>query len=192
VKYFTDQRQSPRCISVAIWGLGPAPLSKIPYWVVMARELARTIVEAKYSAVCKSAWLGGRTRACQPWFPDFRHRLRLHSNDLLNQRKENTMRLINFRPTLILTAIALMGGAVMFPATAATSVAAAGADDRGGCRKVRARLMSMSVIEGCTSPFWCFAGSISGSGLLNGTHTAVAFDFAPSAGLPVLEPVTTL
>jgi hypothetical protein len=102
------------------------------------------------------------------------------------------MRLINFKPTLILAAIVLMAGAVMFPAMTATSVAAAGADDRGGCRKVRARLTSMSVTEVCTSPFGCFAGSISGSGLLNGTHIAVAFGFAPSAGLPGLEPVTTL
>ena len=100
------------------------------------------------------------------------------------------MRLINFKPTLILAAITLMAGAVIFPAITATSVAAAGADDGDGCRKVQARLTSMSVTEGCTSPFGCFAGSISGSGLLNGTFTAVVFGVAPSAGLPELEPVT--
>jgi hypothetical protein len=103
------------------------------------------------------------------------------------------MKLTNFKPTLILAAIALIAGAVISPAIPAISVAAAGADDGDGCRQVRARFMNTIVTEGCTSPVGlCTAGVVTGSGLLNGSNTFTAFGLAPSAGLPGIVPETTV
>jgi len=101
------------------------------------------------------------------------------------------MTFLNSKSTLMLAAIGLTACAVIVSSMNATAVAAAGAN-ADDCRMVQGRLTALRVTEGCTNPLGCFAGSISGSGLLNGTFTEESIGIAPSAGLPGIEPPTTL
>lgn len=66
-----------------------------------------------------------------------------------------------------------------------------GTDDMR-CKRVEGRLTSVSVTQDCTNANGCFAGVITGDRSIRGTFRAVAFGFAPSVGLPGLEPESTL
>jgi hypothetical protein len=65
------------------------------------------------------------------------------------------------------------------------------ADER--CKHVSGTIHSLFSSTGCTSPVGlCTAGAITGSGELDGATTFLAFDAAPSAGLPAVEPAANL
>jgi hypothetical protein len=61
------------------------------------------------------------------------------------------------------------------------------------CKRVEAGFAGVPVTENCDSPVaFCGAGVITGNGLISGTFRSTVFGFAPSVGLPGLEPETTL
>jgi hypothetical protein len=80
-----------------------------------------------------------------------------------------------------------------------TVAVAVSADDQGRrdrdtkCRSIDGKLASVRVADHCGSPVdFCAVGVITGDGLVGGSFKASAFGFAPSVGLPGLEPETTL
>lgn len=57
------------------------------------------------------------------------------------------------------------------------------------CRPVHGSTKSLFVTENCASPVGlCTSGTITGGGPLDGAFVFFAFDAAPSAGMPSLEP----
>ena len=77
-------------------------------------------------------------------------------------------------------------------------VVAAGAVSRRvhadvSCAPVHGRIQSLFTTQSCPSPVGlCTVGSITGSGVLDGTTSFVALDVAPSAGMPLTEPSQNL
>jgi hypothetical protein len=64
---------------------------------------------------------------------------------------------------------------------------------RERCRRVHGATNSLFVTENCTSPVGlCTSGKITGGGSLDGAYVFLAFDAAPSAGLPSVEPAANL
>jgi hypothetical protein len=65
------------------------------------------------------------------------------------------------------------------------------ADDR--CRPIGGTINSLFTKQNCASPIGlCTVGTITGSGLLDGSTSFVALDAAPSAGMPPVEPAANL
>jgi hypothetical protein len=61
------------------------------------------------------------------------------------------------------------------------------------CKRLNARLATVAVSEGCTSPVdFCAAGVITGDGLVQGRTEVVVLGLLPSVGFPSIEPDTTL
>jgi hypothetical protein len=61
------------------------------------------------------------------------------------------------------------------------------------CAPVHGTYTSVQTTQGCTSPTGiCFVGTITGAAILNGTVTFEELDQAPSAGMPLTEPGTTV
>jgi hypothetical protein len=66
-------------------------------------------------------------------------------------------------------------------------------EEGGRCTRIKASLATAIVAENCPSPVGlCAAGVIAGNRLIEGTTFASVLGLAPSAGLPGLEPETTL
>jgi len=62
-----------------------------------------------------------------------------------------------------------------------------------GCHRVRGHYTATQTTSGCTSPTGiCFSGSISHGGILSSTSMFIELDQAPSAGMPLTEPGTTV
>jgi hypothetical protein len=62
-----------------------------------------------------------------------------------------------------------------------------------GCHRVHGRIQSTFTSTDCTSPVGlCTEGAITGAGPLDGATTFLALDFAPSAGMPTVEPSANL
>jgi hypothetical protein len=62
-----------------------------------------------------------------------------------------------------------------------------------GCHWVHGRIQSTFTSTNCTSPVGlCTEGVITGAGPLDSATTFVALDFAPSAGMPAVEPSANL
>lgn len=69
----------------------------------------------------------------------------------------------------------------------------AAAEESGICIPVRAEIQSTFFAEGCESPVGlCTTGEITQGGILNGTTEFTALSVAPAAGMPGVEPDTTL
>jgi hypothetical protein len=69
----------------------------------------------------------------------------------------------------------------------------AAAEDGGMCIPVHAKIQSTFFAEGCNSPVGlCTTGEITEGGLLNGSTSFVALGMSPAAGMPGVEPDTTL
>jgi len=82
------------------------------------------------------------------------------------------------------TAAALLVAGVMGTVAATRSVHA---EDR--CHRVHGRMQSTFTSTNCTSPIGlCASGTITGGGILDSSATFLAFDVAPSAGMPTVEP----
>jgi hypothetical protein len=61
------------------------------------------------------------------------------------------------------------------------------------CRRVRGTTTSLFVTENCSSPVGlCTSGTITGGGPLDGAFVFFAFDAAPSAGMPSVEPAANI
>jgi hypothetical protein len=61
------------------------------------------------------------------------------------------------------------------------------------CLRIRAKLMTVRVTEGCTSPVaFCAEGVIIGDGWIHGKTQGIVLGLVPSVGLPGIEPETTL
>lgn len=58
-----------------------------------------------------------------------------------------------------------------------------------GCRRVHGRMQTAFTTTNCTSPIGlCATGTITGGGILDSAATFLAFEAAPSAGMPTVEP----
>ena len=69
----------------------------------------------------------------------------------------------------------------------------AAAEDGGMCVPVHAKIQSTFFAERCNSPVGlCTTGEITEGGLLNGSTSFVALSMSPAAGMPGVEPDTTL
>jgi len=87
---------------------------------------------------------------------------------------------------LLLVIVALGLSAVVLPMKQSGTAFKVSANDR--CRRVRGTINSLFFTDNCTSPIGlCTAGTITGSGLLDGPTSFIALDAAPSAGLPAVE-----
>ncbi|HXX69149.1 MAG TPA: hypothetical protein VEK07_18325 [Polyangiaceae bacterium] len=65
------------------------------------------------------------------------------------------------------------------------------ADDR--CIDVHGRIFTQETTENCASPLGlCTVGHVSGAGPLDGATTFLTLDAAPNAGMPGVEPATSL
>ena len=61
------------------------------------------------------------------------------------------------------------------------------------CKQLNARLSTVAVSEGCTSPVdFCAEGVITADGLIHGWTEAVILGLTPAVGHPSIEPETTL
>jgi hypothetical protein len=81
----------------------------------------------------------------------------------------------------------------LVPQKNATGAAAAQVVVNPLCIPVQGTIRSDFVSNNCTSPVGlCTAGTITGTGLLDGTTTFSALDVAPSAGMPGVEPAGNL
>ena len=61
------------------------------------------------------------------------------------------------------------------------------------CKQLNARLSTVAVSEGCTSPVdFCAEGVITADGLIHGWTEAVVLGLTPAVGHPSIEPETTL
>jgi hypothetical protein len=90
------------------------------------------------------------------------------------------------KPVQLLAVLAVAGAV---GATAMTS--RVHADER--CRHVHGHFQSTFTTANCTSPIGlCTAGKITGGGFLDSSDTFLAFDAAPSAGLPSVEPAANV
>jgi hypothetical protein len=62
-----------------------------------------------------------------------------------------------------------------------------------GCHRVRGHYTASQTTSGCTSPTGiCFSGEITHGGFLDSTSMFIELDQAPSAGMPLTEPGTTI
>jgi hypothetical protein len=62
-----------------------------------------------------------------------------------------------------------------------------------GCQRVSGHYTSSQTTVGCTSPTGiCFTGQITHGGLLDSSALFIELDQAPSAGMPLTEPGTTV
>jgi hypothetical protein len=62
-----------------------------------------------------------------------------------------------------------------------------------GCKTLTGHLVASQTTSGCTSPTGiCFSGTVTGDKLLAGTTQFIELDQAPSAGMPLTEPGTTV
>jgi len=81
--------------------------------------------------------------------------------------------------------------AVVQPTTFAQAGSDSGKNHR--CLRIRAKLMTVRVAEGCTSPVdFCAEGVITGDGWIHGKTKGIVLGLVPSVGLPGIEPETTL
>ena len=88
--------------------------------------------------------------------------------------------------------ISHIAAVVCAAATIATVAASTRAHAAGSCRTVAGTYVANQYTTGCTSPTGiCFSGTVSG-GELAGTTNFIELDQAPSAGMPLTEPGTTV
>jgi len=62
-----------------------------------------------------------------------------------------------------------------------------------GCHRARGHYTASQTTSGCASPTGiCFSGEITHGGILDSTSMFIELDQAPSAGMPLTEPGTTI
>ena len=81
--------------------------------------------------------------------------------------------------------------ALIQPISFAQAGSTSGENDQ--CKRIRAKLMTVRVTEGCTSPVaFCAEGAITRDSWIQGKTEAIVLGLVPSVGLPGIEPETTL
>lgn len=92
---------------------------------------------------------------------------------------------------LVMVFLGLGVFAVVLPMKQPGAAFKVSANDR--CRPVRGTINSVFTTQNCTSPIGlCTVGTITGSGVLDGSTTFVALGEAASAGMPGVEPAANL
>ncbi len=88
---------------------------------------------------------------------------------------------------------AAMVATVLAAGLVGTVATTRGVQAEDGCRRVYGHMMSTFTTANCTSPVGlCAAGTITHGGILESAATFLAFDAAPSAGMPTVEPAANV
>jgi hypothetical protein len=92
----------------------------------------------------------------------------------------------SIKPAGLVAIISILG-------TLATSSVSGDVQARDRCRPIRGKSQSLLTTENCTSPVGlCTVGTITSAGALDGAQVFLAYDVAPSAGIPTVEPAANL
>jgi len=88
---------------------------------------------------------------------------------------------------------AAMVATVLVAGVVGTVAASGSVQAEDGCRRVHGHMQTTFTTTNCTSPIGlCASGTITGGGILDSDATFLAFDAAPSAGMPTVEPAANV